>query len=756
MLLLSTLAAVALAAPKAPPEPSPAEQERDALRGELEALEQAHAELISAHDLAVQDVAEAQAEAEALAYLVERARILLDDRVDGEERERAAAELAATGDLRALPFLRAAAGQTTPTVQEAAVRAALGFEHPEGVSPAQVFLEQRAAPKDARLSIVDALGEHHTPQAAQVLWDVGANDEVQARIRAAAFDELRESYPTELEGFGTPPPIADTFGALTFVTASGLAGGILLSSFGVWGQFDAGPALGAVGGSAIGLGSGALYAATHPVTAGDGLALASGVSFGLTYGAWTTTAVHGAWRYLDWPNKDDVVEPAAAWRALGVIGGGAIGLFSVSRNPTAWDVLEVDTATYLGSGIALGAVGLLTYRPPEDDRITFSTFTTFGGPRGISVRRQYDLEASRRLALAELLGATAGATTGYLLHDRWQLHWQDGAIASVLAAEGAWAGNWTPPLLAIPDDDLKGNIRLPLHLFAAGGLVLGELTEPSYGRSLSTAFGAGVGNALGASIPMVAGYDDDRSIATWMVPLGLAGTAAGFVVEPMIAPTPGDAAMIGVTTAITGTTGTWLGLALDDQEVWIDSGQAPGLGLLATGLGGLGAYGLAAVLDPRVDDTLVVGSAAAFGAGYGALIPLSLSSDGDPAAVLYSTMGVELAFTSASVLGIRAGLKPRSVVLPELLGLSGGTLGALVVGLVQDDGQYVAMGSVVGGTVGIGVGALTSAVVANAGRPRTASRWRPQRPPIVIPSFRPEVGSAGQTVPVVGVDVLGW
>ncbi|MCA9490568.1 MAG: HEAT repeat domain-containing protein [Myxococcales bacterium] len=756
MLLLSTLAAVALAAPRPPPEPSPAEQERDALRGELEALEQAHDELTAAHDLAVQDAAAAQAEVEALAYLVERARILLDDRADPEERERAAAELAATGDVRALPFLRAAAGQTTPTVQEAAVRAALGFEDPEGVSPAQVFLEQRDAPKEPRLAIVDALGEHQTPQAAQVLWDVGANDDVQARIRAAAFDELRESYPSELDGFGTPPPIADAFGALTFVTASGLAGGVLLSSFGVWGQFDAGPALGAIGGSAIGLGSGALYAATRPVTAGDGLALASGVSFGLTYGAWTTTAVHGAWRYLDWPDRDDVVQPAAAWRALGVVGGGAIGLFSVSRNPTAWDVLEVDTATYLGSGIALGAVGLLTYRPPEDDGTTFSSFTSFGRPRGISARRQYDREASQRLALAELVGATAGATTGYLLHDRWQLHWQDGAIASVLAAEGAWAGNWTPPLLAIQDADLKGNIRLPLHLFAAGGLVLGELTEPSYGRSLSTAFGAGVGNALGASIPMVAGYDDARSIATWMVPLGLAGTAAGFVVEPMIAPTPGDAAMIGVTTAITGTTGMWLGLALDDQEVWIDSGQGTGLGLLTTGLGGLGAYGLSAALDPRVDDVLVVGSASAFGAGYGALIPLALASDPAASTVLYGTTASELVFAGASVVGVRAGLKPRSVVIPELLGLSGGTLGALVVGLVQDDGQYVAMGALVGGTVGIGVGALGNVVIANNSQPRSLARWRPQRAPIVIPTFRPEVGSSGETVPTVGVDVLGW
>ncbi len=746
--MILTLAALALAAPEAPPpDLGPAEIERDLLRAELEGLK---AELVR-RDEASEALA---ARAQALEALLGSAEVLLDDRRPAAERVAAAERMAVGQDPRALPFLRAAAGQPDPEVRRAAALAALRFPGPDHAEPARVLLSDRRGARPLRLEVIGALGDHQTPEAARALWDVGSDEAIEARIRARALDEVRDRYPDTVASFGAPPPIADALGATTFVAAGGLAGGILMSSLGVLGQIDGGPALGAVGGSAVGLGAGGLYAATRPVTAGDGLAFASGVSFGLTYGLWTTTAVHGAWRTMSFEERDDVVAPAAGWRALGVLGGGAVGLYAVSRNPTAWNVLEVDTAGYLGSGIALGAAGLLLYHPPEDGTAPVSP-TTAPRDRGsvVSPRAAYDRRASQELAVAELIGATAGLATGTLLTDRWELGMDDALLASVLAAQGGWVGAWTPPLLVVQrPEDVKGNIRLPTHAFGAAGLVIAEVVDVGPGRSLSTAFGAGVGNALGAGLPMVVGYDDDRSIAAWMIPLGLVGTAGGFVAEPLLDPSPGDAALTGVSTLVAGSAGALVGEALGEHGVWIDDAQATGVGLLSAGAAGVTTYALARSVEPRVDEVLVVGSAAAWGAGYGALVPVAAGAS--EATVLWSTAGTELAFTGASALLVQAGLRPRSVVVPELLGVSGGTLGSLIAGLGTARSEPVALGAVIGATAGLGIGALVEGVKPSGtgGRGRTALRSEA----VLLPRFGHELGAGGEPVPTVGFDLVGW
>ena len=76
---------------------------------------------------------------------------------------------------------------------------------------------------------------------------------------------------------------------------------------------------------------------------------------------WTTTAIHGGWAHLPPGESYNVARPAAAYRALGMVGGTAAGAVALAGRPSAWDVLEVDAAGYLGSAIALGATALHDY-----------------------------------------------------------------------------------------------------------------------------------------------------------------------------------------------------------------------------------------------------------------------------------------------------------------------------------------------------------------------------------------------------------
>jgi hypothetical protein len=133
---------------------------------------------------------------------------------------------------------------------------------------------------------------------------------------------------------------------------------------------------------------------------------------------------------------------------------------------------------------------------------------------------------------------------------------------------------------------------------------------------------------------------------------------------------------------------------------------------LTTGaLAGLGFPALGTRVDLAPADTIFVGSAGAWGAWYGAMVPLALDLDGSMSTLLLSSSltGDAFLILGGVLLSPRVGLEAESALLAELGGLGGATLGALGASLASADGTRVAQGAVIGSTVGLLAGAVVTA-----------------------------------------------
>jgi hypothetical protein len=688
--------------------------------------------------LALSLAAAAEPTVDRLEAMIDAGRVLLDDRRPTAERIDAARRLGDAGDPDVLWLLRTAAVDADPGVRRAAALAALALPGDGGAEVAVRVLTDRATPRDVRSDVIEALGAGGTPAAARALYDVGSDRTVPASIRAEALRELEARYPELLASFGPLPGVVDPLGGVAFAAANGVAGGIVLSSVGVFGAFESADAIGAVGGGAVGLGSGILYASSSPLTLGEGLAYASGVTWGLTAGLWTTTAAHGGARWLG-PERAEVARPAAVWRGVGVAAGAGLGGWALSRSPQTWDVLEVDTAGYLGSAVALGATGLLTYRPPS---------------YGLRSYEAYRRDASRWLAASELAGAAVGLGVGLALADRWALDWDDAAFAVTLGAEAAWVGTFLPSALGVDDQELKGTIRLPWHAAMAGGLAVAEAAPVPVRRTLATGWGAVTGNAIGAGIPLVAGADA-QAVHAVMVPIGVAGTAAAYTLEPSLRPDGGDAVLIGVGTAVAALEGALVGGALADLEVFDAPERGAGLASLGGGVAGAALLGVSPLVDPAPDAMVLLGTAAAWGGTYGALLPEALRLRPSASGVLLPAAVGSAAAMGATGLAMtpERGLRPRHTVVPQLAALAGGTIGALGAALASDASEDVALGALIGSTAGFGAGGVVVAATPQRGGTavnlRLPGRWTPTL--TMLPATRD-----APAVQVVGLNAIGW
>ncbi len=695
------------------------------------------------------------------------ARPLLDDRLEVDARAGAAEALGELGDPRALWFLRAGARDREPLVQVASARAALAYRGPEAVAAAALVLEDPTTPVDRRSEVVDALGEHQSDEAADALFALLDLRKVPPALRGAALEALETHYPSLLEGRGPTRSVSDPLGRLTLTTASGVAGGVVLSSIGQWGQFEGGVVIGAIGGSAIGIGAGEIVGRTRSVTRGQGLAYGSAVGWGLTYGLWATDAIHGAPRWLDDLGRSDDRQLAqdlgAAYRALGVGAGVAIGGWMLGRDPKPSDVFEVDIAGYLGAQIVRGATGLAAYRGPDDFFGAYPYgYTTYGYPTyGYPPTNpdwrepyEYELNASRWLAASSMAGGAIGLTTGLLLRDRWHLEPEDVAFAGVLGAEAAWIGAFAPAALEV-DDNLKGNASLPAHLAMAAGFVAAEYSDIPVSRSAMTLTGAVAGNALGAGVPLLAQRDEEQAIARGMIVTSVLTTGGALALSGHETLDGGDWALLGLTTSVGAAQAGALGAALVDVGVLSEGSQAGGLALVTAGAASLGSLAVAPALEPDPGAMIVLGTGAAWGGLLGTLVPLSVGGEGTISDVLFPAVGVSAATMTGLGIALTpaVGLRPGQTVVPQISGVGGGTVGALVAALASDQGQDVALGTLIGSSTGLLAGSIVEAA-RKPKRQRTAAVGL-SVPGAWMPSLGASLGPTGEPVPMLQIEGHG-
>jgi hypothetical protein len=688
--------------------------------------------------------------------------IVLDDRLTTEVRTEALGRVARTGDARMVPFLEAAADRADPALAPAVADAALSLGAPGGPEVVRRVLRVDGLPRVEVERLVGALGETPTPEAGTALWNLASDREVPARIRNLSSHTLLATHGDAIARLGPPPAVPDLLGGSLTLAAGATAGGVTLGAIGGMGDWDAGIPVGAIGGAVTGAGLAGLRLLAHPATTGEGLAAASGVAWGVTAGVWAGNVGYGSAQYVVWPRQDEVRAPRAGLLAVGTMGGATVGWWASRRHPTVVDVLEIDLAGYLAQGMTGGLVKLAFPTPqvettpfgPTGGRPTgtVSTFVTTGSTGRFVEPFEDQRRGSQRYAAGELLGAAAGLGAGAVLVPRWELGLNDVAFAAVVGTEAAVLGATLPDVVGVDDDQLQGLFWFPSHAGALLGLSMAELLPSDPGRTLATGFGAGVGNALGAGIALAQGYDDERSVSTGAAPGGLLGTALGYAVEPLLDPSAGDAAMIGVSTGIVGTTGTLVGVGLAASGAWADPAQGVGLGLVSTGAAGIASWALVPVVEAEVDEALFVGSAATLGAMYGGLGTYALG--GSDATAMFVAAGSEVAVTglSAVLVSDAAGFDPRRALVPEVGAVSGATLGALGAALFSGESLDVAAGTVGGATVGLAAGVLVEVVAHPLGSRPVASLPALPAGLRVAPALRRSVDGA----PLLSLSVDGW
>jgi hypothetical protein len=500
-----------------------------------------------------------------------------------------------------------------------------------------------------------------------------------------------------------------------------------------------------------------LYATRRPITTGQGLSYASGVGWGFAAGELSSTLLFSNPRWLDEDSPAGVRRRdfTPLNRTLGVSGGAALGVVVALRRPDEWDVIETDVATYLGSAMALALVDVAAYRPPPE----------FSDDPGFEPIDWYQTEyvkwhrANARLrAGATLAGLGAGLLSGIAVNRHWDLDWADGAFAGLVAAEAAWVGNFWPAAFGIDDGDMKGTIRLPLHVSVAGALVLAELKAIPVGASVTGAYMMVAGNALGAGLPMLADRDDEEAIARVMVPVGIVATAAGVAGSGWVHPEVGDWTMIGIGVPIAAANARIIA-DYAYQEGRLSNTRSAGVVFTTSGAAATGLLVLGRFVEPDPADMLLLGSAGVWGGFFGSMVPFAARADWQAHQFALSGLVVgDVLVGATAVASLRdGGLEARDTVFMQMGGLTGATIGALGGAMFSEDSEDVALGSVIGASVGLGAGTLVGTVFSSSGAPRFRTpqfrglrlpgTWAPVAAPTIID------GKAGVYV---SLSATGW
>lgn len=694
--------------------------------------------------------------------LMEAASTLLAADTAPDVRASSARVLVQSGDPAALRLLRAAVDAREPEVQIAALRALATLPGDDAVQVAATAMRDDRYAEEVRDEAIAVLGQLGTPAAADALWAATTDRDLPASIRKRAHEEIERSYASLLASRGEPGQLASPLGVTLAAGGNGLAGAIMLSAVGTWGQSEGAAIIGGVGGGIIGLGTGVLYGVNRPLSTGQGLSYASANGLGLTGSIIASNAVLGPRTGrlpYEWYGGFDEEEVATRrWRngAAGLrLAGTAIGVGAgyawMRTDPAPGDVLEVDLAGELGLEMGYAVADL------AGERVRACVYS--GDDYDLGLYDAVDcadyVASVRSRSFAGLGGLALGLGAGALASSAWDPDLGQLGFGGVIGAESAWIGDWLPD--AVGSDRPDGAIRLSLHAGVAGGLLLGHFLEPTPGQAALTGWGAALGNTLGSGLARVSGGDDQTTAAV-MIPMGLLGTAGGALLAPKMKMSGGDLAMLGVGVPLGVAESTAVAMVLQDDGL-IDRDRAPGLALTGSALFGLGFTALTVPAEPRVDDMLFLGSTAAWGVWYGVLTPIAFGADWNDA---QRTLTATLAGDGALLLGGLAlpestlHLQPRRTIVPQLAGVAGATLGALGVALGSADGEPVAQGAVIGSTLGLIGGGI--GVALSPSRPAQASLRLPR---IDLPgtwraSLLPGVMPDGASGLFARLDVTRW
>ncbi|MFT5585561.1 MAG: hypothetical protein ACI9VR_003153, partial [Cognaticolwellia sp.] len=621
--------------------------------------------------------------------LLDAAALALDPAEKTADRMVALKVLADSGNPAVMPILRAASFARSAALRNEALRLAFLISEEDGVALANFVVNSSQLNTSARNQGIAALENAGMDGAGHALVKISRNEGLPRSLRTKAGDAASRAYPAIVEASGPAVGSSDELGVVAFTLGNGVAGGVMLGSVGVWGQSDAATAIGAIGGSMIGVGTGLTYGLTNPVSEGQGARYATNVGWGLV-GAELTNA----W-LVNWDNEQNT---RALVRVVGVGAGAGLGWSRIKHNPSLDDSIEMNVAGLVGMGLGVSAYNLAIY-PSQVD-------CNQGQNCGAE---QYDIWDRNRFG-ATLGGAALGIGAQTVLRSQFDPQGNSYALAALVSGEAALASGLLHSSAAQRSDEQSRVDVTSLSLFAAsagfGGTLIATEFYPVSGEQLGlSAWGTALGNGLGGGLPLLVNAKPENILAGMAVG-GSLGLAGGLASHKLLDMSGGDLAMHMVAVPIATAEGLLLGQYAVAKNPDFETQQGIGLMLTAGGVTGLASTAISPFVDPQAENMAFYGSSALWGAWFGTLVPIAFVPDGDPEGLLLtSALGIDAGVATGIGL-VALGVEPRQTVRPQLVGIGGATMGAMVVALSTDNGQSVAAGAVVGSLLGIGAGSL--------------------------------------------------
>jgi len=637
-------------------------------------------------------------------------------------------------------FVASAARDRNPQLRKTVIAVA-----PTWGDDAVRLLQERATREVLQQNLqrlaLDGLASIGSTAAADALYAIASDTHLNEEATERARSLLTEHFAAYLlEKGGLPGRNSDSIGQGAVVAGSGVVGGVLLSSVGVWGQSDMGVGVGLLGGTAIGVGGGYLYTRDRSVSRGQGLRYASNVAWGLAGSQMVNASMS-----VDEENLEALV------RTVGVSTGAWLGYRAMENDPAWGDVLETNAAGFLGATTVLSIHSLSiaardSIHEESNEMLTEDARQQLS--EGVYLRRD------REIGLTLLAGSAVGLGAGTALQGTWEPESADlgaSVLGAFVVSDAFGVAEKFEPFDA---HFYEGEWRtVGSNLGLIGGLTAAHHLDSDWNMvGLSAGYsviGKVAGNGLGELLRL-----EERAFVS--TPLSLAGTIGGAVAAGSLRPGHDDLAAVSLGTAVvTANVGV-----LNEKLLAMNAVKAPtadGSTLLvgAATAGGLLAASNGFQIDP--DRSLFVTTGAGWGVYYGSLAQVMIPGELEFEDAALITVGVmDLGIGAAAYLTSDAGgVDPRDTFVPQLIGVAGGTLGALGVMLANASPEAIAAGALLGSTAGLAGGAMAAPKLKRKQKPRTTASLGIDAPGVWSFLALPSVNADGSLGGNVQLNVTG-
>lgn len=484
-----------------------------------------------------------------------------------QERLAAVSALGRLGDQRLIPVLSYLMLDRSRPIRDAAV-AAVGAMQSDAAQELLVGCARNTSlPYDTREACVRTLRIQGLPSAPDRLEELSKDSSLAGALVVLARSELQTHYPSRLQAVPeqASPAVAraggfsfQVSGRQALMLAGATFGGYSLYALGDIGRTDAGPALGLIGGAALGGAAG--YLMGKDFTQARSLTLAAGTGLGL----WTGVGVGLA-----------TLSPTADRRYLHffALGGEVLGAVATWNS---WDALSP----------------LVEPSPQADPWITPTAILLTTPALHLVSQINNDDGTLRTLGL--MSGVVLGGTAGMLLKNQVT----DGRGSYLLTGTGWSMGLGALSMMAANEDPLLHQTELAMLGGGLAGLGLAQLTwTPGLKTGDITTingFAAG-GAAFGAGLIFAGPEDGKETTAAGILAASTAmGLAGGRLLTQHLQFSNGDSGLLGLGLA----QGAMTGYLLPGVSKSNPSGSARLAGtLLGASLGSLATVGLTQVTE---------------------------------------------------------------------------------------------------------------------------------------------------------------